>query len=64
VVPRFPGDHFLMPDAAVTEVPRAERLGQAADMRWALRAFPAQAANSRPLPQQRRRPAKGKTRSS
>jgi histidine triad (HIT) family protein len=54
VVPRFPGDHFLMPDAAVTAVPRAERLRQAADMHWVPTALPAQAANGRQLPQQRR----------
>jgi histidine triad (HIT) family protein len=32
-VPRFPGDDFAEPDAAVAEVPRAERLAQAAVLR-------------------------------
>ncbi len=32
-VPRFPGDNFAEPDPAVAEVPRAERLAQAAVLR-------------------------------
>ena len=32
-VPRFPGDNFAEPDSAVAEVPRAERLAQAAVLR-------------------------------
>ena len=36
VVPRFPGDQFVMTRAAVAEVPRPERLRQAAGMRSVL----------------------------
>lgn len=36
VVPRFPGDHFVMTRAAVAEVPRPDRLRQATSMRQAL----------------------------
>lgn len=36
VVPRFPDDHFVMTRAAVAEVPRSERLQQAAFIRQAL----------------------------
>jgi histidine triad (HIT) family protein len=36
VVPRFAGDHFVMTRAAVAEVPRAERLGQANLIRQAV----------------------------
>jgi histidine triad (HIT) family protein len=36
VVPRFPGDSFVMTRAAVTEVPRPERLEQTAQLRDAL----------------------------
>jgi histidine triad (HIT) family protein len=36
VVPRFPGDSFVMTRAAVAEVSRTERLGQTAQLREAL----------------------------
>lgn len=36
VVPRFADDHFVMTRAAVAEVPRSERLQQAARIRQAL----------------------------
>jgi histidine triad (HIT) family protein len=41
VVPRFDGDGFAMPDpAGVAEVPRAERLAQAAELRKILGSVP------------------------
>ena len=39
VVPRFPGDQFVMTRAAVAEVPRPERVRQAAGMRSVLTSF-------------------------
>ena len=41
VVPRFPDDQFVMTRAAVAEVPRPERVRQAAGMRSVLTALPA-----------------------
>jgi len=39
VVPRFPGDQFVMTRAAVAEVPRPKRVRQAVDMRRVLARF-------------------------
>jgi len=41
VVPRFPGDQFVLTRAAVAEVPRPQGVWQAAGMRSVLTALPA-----------------------